>query len=142
MADSILTSTKKVLGIEEDQTEYDTDVLMHVNTVFSVLNQLGIGPDAGFVIEDASPTWDEFLGSDSRLNLVKTYIYLRVRLLFDPPTGSYHLVNSLNEQVKELEWRLNVKREGDAWVDPIPAEPDPDLVQYVPIPVNDFWNIG
>lgn len=137
---SILVGVKKVLGIEADQTEFDTDVLMHVNSVFAVLNQLGIGPTEGFVIEDDQATWDQFLGTDLRLSLVKTYTYLKVRLIFDPPTGSYHLVNSLNEQVKELEWRLNVKREGDSWTDPTPPQTDPDLVQYVPIPVNDFWN--
>lgn len=139
---SILNDVKKALGIEEENTAFDVDIIMHINSILSTLNQLGIGPNAGFAIEDATPDWTDFLGSeDLRANNVKTYTYLRVRILFDPPTGSYHLVNSMNEQIKELEWRINVKREGDSWVDPTPPEPDPDLVQYVPIPVNDFYNV-
>jgi hypothetical protein len=119
VSDSILTSTKKILGIEEDYTAYDVDILMHINSVFSTLNQLGIGPVDGFSIEDATPTWDAFLGTDLRLNSVKQYVYLRVRLLFDPPGTSY-LVDSFEKQVRELEWRLNVVREEDAWIDPDP----------------------
>jgi hypothetical protein len=125
LSDSILTSVKNVLGIEADYTTYDVDILMHINTVFSTLNQLGIGPVDGYMIEDAAPTWSDYLGSDLRLNSVKTYVYLRVRLLFDPPGGSYHLVNSLNQQVQELEWRLNVVREDVSWTPP-PADSPPE----------------
>lgn len=120
MTDSILTSTKKILGIEESYTAFDEDIMLHINSVFSILNQLGIGPENGFAIEDNSDTWDDFLGDELRLNSVKTYVYLRVRLLFDPPTTSY-LINSMNEQVKELEWRLNVQREETSWTDPNPV---------------------
>lgn len=123
MADSILTSTKKVLGLDESYTAFDADVIMHINSVFSTLNQLGIGPPNGYAIADASATWDAFLGSDLRLNSVKTYVYLRVRLLFDPPTTSY-LLQSMQEQIKELEWRLNVYREEGAWVSPFPTDPE------------------
>lgn len=119
--DSILTSTKKILGIDETYTEFDVDILMHINSVFATLNQLGIGPSIGFAIMDDTPTWDAFLGTDPRLNSVKIYMYLRVRLLFDPPSTSY-LITALNEQVRELEWRLNVYREETAWTDP---DPDP-----------------
>lgn len=115
--DSILTSTKKILGIDADYTAFDVDIIMHINTVFSVLNQLGIGPENGFVIEDATATWDTFLGADPLLNSVKTYVYLRVRLLFDPPTTSF-LLAAMKEQYQELEWRLNVKREGESWTSP------------------------
>lgn len=140
MPQSILDSTKKILGLEADNTAFDVDILMHINSVFSVLNQIGIGPDEGFAVEDSSAMWEDFLGTDPRLNDAKIYTYLRVRVLFDPPTGSYHLVNSMNAQITELEWRLNVKREGEKWVDPTPPPvTDPDNVQYVPIPVNDFW---
>jgi hypothetical protein len=114
---SILTSTKKILGIVEADENFDLDVLTHINAVFSTLNQLGIGPEDGYMIEDKTATWDAFLGSDKRLNSVKTYVYLRVRLLFDPPTTSY-LISSLQEQLKEIEWRLNVYREGTAWTNP------------------------
>lgn len=124
MAGSILTDTKKVLGIEEADTNFDVDVILHINSVFATLNQLGIGPDAGFMIEDKETTWDAYLGSDLNLNSVKTYMYLKVRLWFDPPQTSFHQ-EALDKQADELEWRLNVKREGEEWTDPdpIPALP-------------------
>jgi len=107
MNDSILTSTKKMVGIEADYTAFDLDIINHINTVFTVLTQLGVGPSLGFMIEDDTSTWSEFIGTDPRLNSVKTYVYLRVRLLFDPPTTSY-LINAMQEQINMLEWRLNV----------------------------------
>lgn len=107
MEDSILTSVKKILGIGPDDESFDLDVLTHINSVFSTLNQLGVGPAAGFMIEDAVPTWSDFLGPDPRLNSVKSYVYLKVRVLFDPPATSFG-IDALNEQAKELEWRLNV----------------------------------
>lgn len=109
MTESILDSTKKVLGIEPDYTAFDPDILMHINSVFSVLHQLGIGPSEGFVITDNGPIWSDFV-TDDRQNSVKTYVYLRVRLLFDPPTTSFHQA-ALKEQYQELEWRLNVASE-------------------------------
>ena len=121
---SILTSTKKILGIEEDYTDFDVDILMHINSVFATLNQLGIGPEQGFAIEDATPTWDAFLGTDARLNSVKTYVYLKVRLLFDPPQNSY-AIDALKQQAMELEWRINTYRESYGWTDPsgeVPAD--------------------
>jgi hypothetical protein len=140
--DSILDDMKKVLQIEPDETAFDTDLVMHINTVFSVLTQLGIGPVEGFMITDASATWASYLGGDKRLNMVKTYMYARIRLFFDPPAGSYHLTNALKEQVAELESRINMIREGDAWVDPAPPKSDPDLVELVVIPVNDLIEGG
>jgi hypothetical protein len=119
MSDSILTSTKKILGIAEDYTAFDMDVMTHINSAFSTLNQLGIGPANGFFIEDATATWSDFLLDDPRLNNVRTYIYLKVRIVFDPPGTSFHL-NAIQEQLKELEWRLNVYREETQWVPPIP----------------------
>lgn len=120
MESSILTSTKKILGIEAEYTAFDLDILTHINSVFSTLNELGIGPAEGFMIEDAEAVWEDFLGDDPRVNSVKTYVYLRVRLLFDPPTTSY-LIDALNAQVTQLEWRLNAQREAAAWVDPNPV---------------------
>lgn len=120
MNDSILTSVKKVLNLAEDYEAFDSDVIMHINGVFSTLNQLGVGPSVGFMIEDKVPTWGAFLGSDPRLNHVKTYVYLRVRLLFDPPSTGF-LTTAIEKQIKELEWRLNVQREDTEWVDPDPA---------------------
>ena len=119
MADSILTSVKKIVGITELDTSFDPDIIMHTKTVFAVLNQLGIGPNDGFVIEDTTPTWGDFLAGDNRLNMVKTYLYLRVRLLFDPPQTSFG-IESLNKQIEELEVRMSIVREEDAWIDSNP----------------------
>lgn len=116
---SILNGTKKILGIDAEYDVFDLDIITHINSVFSTLEQLGIGPDGGFMIEGDEETWDQFLGEDKRLNAVKSYTYLRVRLLFDPPTNSF-LVTSLDEQRKELEWRLNATREVDEWTLPSP----------------------
>lgn len=120
MGTSILTNTKKVLGVDEGYTAFDADILMHINSAFSTLNQIGIGPEAGFAIEDAVPTWSAFLGNDLRLNSVKLYVYLRARVIFDPPSTSFVLA-ALKEQIQELEWRLNVQRESTGWVNPNPV---------------------
>lgn len=104
--ESILTSIKKLLGITEEYTHFDADIIMHINSVFMVLNQLGVGPTAGFFIEDESTTWDEYLGDPTELQLVKTYMYMKVRMMFDPPTGG--VLNSMKEQINEFEWRLNI----------------------------------
>ena len=117
MIASILTSVKKNLGIDESYTFFDDDILLYINGVFSTLNQLGIGPDDGFAIEDDTATWDTYLADNLKLNSVKTYMYLKVRLLFDPPATSF-AIEALNNQATELEWRLNVVREETAWVDP------------------------
>lgn len=120
MYESILTGTKKNLGITEDYTAFDADIVMHINSVFSILNGVGLGPAEGFMISDKTAVWATFLGTDNRLNSVKTYVYLRVRMLFDPPTTSY-LINALEAQYKEIEWRLSIQRESTAWVDPDPV---------------------
>ena len=117
MAESILNSTKKILGFEEDVTGFDLDILTHINSAFVTLEQLGIGPAGGFAIEDATPTWDDYLAGDPKLNSVKTYVYLKVRLVFDPPSTSFHL-QAMKEQIEQIEWRLNVNRELTNWVDP------------------------
>lgn len=106
--DSILISIKKLLGISKDCTDFDTDIIIHINTTFMILNQLGVGEE-GFQIEDNSATWDEFVNLE-QLSAVKSYVHLKVKLLFDPPTNSF-LVDAINESIKELEWRLNVKAE-------------------------------
>lgn len=109
---------------------------MHINTAFSTLNQIGIGPDAGFMIEDASATWDQFLGDDPRLNSVKTYVYLKVRLIFDPPATSF-VINAIEKQIEEIEWRLHVKREGESWINPTPdPAPEPEVVI---VPSDQAW---
>jgi len=108
--ESILTSVKKVLGIGEEYEHFDVDIIMHINSTFSVLTQLGVGPKKGFSISDKETTWDEYIEDDLKLNDVKSYMYQKVRLMFDPPTMSA-LLESLNQQIKELEWRLNVAAE-------------------------------
>lgn len=118
MNNSILTTTKKALNLPEEDVAFDMDIIMHINSVFSDLNQLGVGPDLGFMIEDKSTTWDAFLGSDPRLNHVKTYVYLRVRMLFDPPQTGFH-TQAMQEQITKLEWMLNVQREETEWVNPL-----------------------
>lgn len=108
--ESILTSIKKLLGIGEDYTHFDADIIMHINSVFAVLTQLGVGPSEGFSIEDDIATWNDFLPDDPRLNTVKSYVYMKVKLLFDPPTGSTH-ADAMNRVISEFEWRLNVAAE-------------------------------
>jgi hypothetical protein len=122
METSILTSTKKILGIPDDYTVFDLDIITHINTAFSTLTQLGVGPAEGFMIEDNTAEWTDFIVDDLQYNSVKTYVYLKVRQLFDPPTTSY-LITAFNEQIRELEWRLNVHREETGWVDPNPTPP-------------------
>jgi hypothetical protein len=117
MDTSILTGTKKILGIPEDYTVFDTDIITHINSVFSTLTQLGIGPPEGFMIEDDTTMWSDYIPDDMEFNSVKSYMYLRVRLLFDPPTTSY-LIGAFEKQVSELEWRLNVHREETGWTYP------------------------
>ena len=106
--DSILTSIKKLLGITESCTDFDTDIIMHINTVLMTLNQLGVGTK-GFKIEDRNAVWSEFIKSD-KLAATKSYVYLRVKLLFDPPLNSA-IIEAIKESIKELEWRLNVRVE-------------------------------
>lgn len=105
---SILTSIKKLLGLPEEYDVFDTDIIIHINSAFSTLSQLGVGPPDGFFIEDATEQWGMFLGDDQQINSVKTYVYLKVRLLFDPPTTSF-AIDSFKKQADELEWRLNAK---------------------------------
>lgn len=105
--ESILTSIKKLLGIEEEYTQFDADIIMHINTVFLNLTQLGVGPSEGFLIEDDTAIWADFIGDSSQLQAVKTYMYLKVKLLFDPPLSS-SVTESMNRMIAELEWRLNV----------------------------------
>lgn len=116
MEDSILKSTKKILGIAADYTAFDLDVITHINAAFSTLYQLGVGPTTGFGIEDDVATWTDFIEGDiSIVNACKTYVYLRVRLLFDPPPTSFAL-QSMKEQLTEYEWRISALREEAYWV--------------------------
>ena len=106
--ESILTSVKKMLGIVEEYEHFDADLIMHINSVLSILTQLGVGPSEGFSITDKNDTWDEFLPSDSKnLESVKSYVYMKVKLIFDPPLTS-SVIEAMNRSISELEWRISV----------------------------------
>ena len=103
--ESILASVKKVLGIDEIHTAFDEDIILHINSVFAILQQMGVGPENGFSISDDSAIWSDYIQDVNQLNFVKSYIYLKVRLLFDPPVSS-GAIESINKLISELEWRL------------------------------------
>lgn len=105
--ESILISIKQLLGISENDTNFDTDVIIHINSVFSTLKQMGVGPTEKFRIIDDKPIWSDFTGEDYDYDEVKTYVYLKVKLIFDPPANS-NVINAMKEDIKELEWRLTV----------------------------------
>lgn len=106
---SILNTIKHMIGPSEDYEYFDTDLIVHINSAFNTLTQLGVGPTSGFAISDDTATWEEFI-TDDRLNAVQSYIYLKVRSYFDPPQNGT-LNAMLKEQIAELEWRLNVQAE-------------------------------
>lgn len=108
MEESILTSIKKLLGIAEEYTPFDADIIMHINSVFTTLSQLGVGPSEGFYIEDDTTEWMDFDQNINKIQAVKTYIYLKVRLLFDPSSLGSATLAAYERQIQELEWRLNV----------------------------------
>lgn len=118
MEESILTSTKKLLGINEDDETFDVDIITFINAVFADLSQLGVGPKFGYTITDKTATWDTFLGDDLNLAAVPTYMYLRVRLLFNPPDTT-SAQTAFQAQADKLEFRLNVQAEGETWVPPV-----------------------
>lgn len=105
---SILDTTKKKLGLIPDvTTEFDSDIIDCINTALNILTQFGIGPVEGFVIEGKDETWQDFLGDDNRFDLARSYVLARARIIFDPPQSSY-VLSSLQEQIKEYEYRLNM----------------------------------
>ena len=112
MYESILTSIKKLLGIPEDYEHYDADIIMHINSVFMILNQLGVGPSNGFSITDKTAVWSNFVSDNNNLEAVKSYVYMKVRLLFDPPLSSA-VMECMNRMISELEWRLNSEAESN-----------------------------
>lgn len=105
--ESILTSIKKLLGLPEDYTQFDQDIIMHINAAFMVLNQLGVGPEKCFVIEDDTSEWEDFLDDDQSIEAVKTYVFLKVRIVFDPP-ASATVMQSIKDAISEYEFRLSV----------------------------------
>lgn len=114
---SILTSVKKTLGFRKDYTEFDHDVVTHINSAFFTLNQLGIGPPGGFAIEDDEAVWTDFTHAELNVaahNALQTYLYYKVRVAFDPPETPHHL-SAMKEQITELEHRLKTERELTKW---------------------------
>jgi len=105
--ESILTSIKKLLGVTEDYKYFDADIIIGINTALSILTQLGVGDAKGFSITDDTAVWSDFLGDDTRIEMVKSYVHLKTRLLFDPPTSS-SVADAINRMISELEFRINV----------------------------------
>lgn len=130
MADSILNDTKKALGLEADYEPFDSEIILHINSVFADLNQLGVGPDQGYFITSEEDTWDELLGEDLRYNSVKTYLYLRVRMLFDPPTLGY-LVTAMEKMIEKAEWRITVAADEIKNPPPVDSQVEIDTVETV-----------
>lgn len=108
MIESILDSVKKIIGIDRRYDAFDEDLIMHINAVFMILRQMGVGPQNGFAIEDSSAVWSDYISDLALLQSVRTYIGLKVRMMFDPPTSST-LAEAINRNIAELEWRLNVQ---------------------------------
>ena len=137
---SILDTTKKALGLDADYTPFDPEIIMHINSVLADLNQLGLGPSAGFMIEDRAATWDQFLAptlppvdppvaaGDPRFNNVKSYAFLKVKMLFDPPNTGY-VLTAMEKLIEQAEWRINVARED------IVNPPPPKVL---PVPYDPF----
>ena len=115
--DSILDLTKKMIGFDSEYTAFDLDILTHINSTFFTLQQIGIGPSSGFVITDKDATWSQYVVGDD-LSAVKSYMFLKVKMLFDPPTTSF-ANEAIKNQITELEWRLNVQSEGRKELDDI-----------------------
>lgn len=110
----ILTDVKKMIGPSEIYDQFDKDLIIHINSVFTILQQLGVGPKNGFSIESGEETWNDFVDGIEESNIfqmVKSYMYLKVRMQFDPPTGS--VASAFQEQIKEYEWRLSVAPDTD-----------------------------
>lgn len=132
MDSSILNNVKKILGVTPGDTSFDLDIITHINSAFSILSDLGIGPAVGFFITDETTDWTDLgVTSTPMLNLIKTCIFLRVRKLFDPPQTSY-LQDAFDKQIREHEWRLSAMREATAWIDP-----NPPVVR--PSPGEELW---
>ena len=104
--DNILTSVKAMLGMTEDYEYFDQSLLFHINTVFSILTQMGVGPKDGFVLYNKNAQWSDFMPEGKKLEMCKTYVFLKTRLMFDPPTSSV-VLDAINRQIGELEWRIN-----------------------------------
>lgn len=111
MEENILNSIKKLLGIPEDYTAFDQDIMIHINSVFMILSELGVGPSNGYSLKDGTEKWGDFISDDENLEGIKTYVYMKVKMIFDPPLNSAVLA-SMKELISEFEWRINNEAEG------------------------------
>lgn len=126
MDDSILATIKKMLGLDVNYTPFDQDIIVLINGVFMTLHQLGIGPADGFSIEDYSSRWSEFLTNPINLRAAQEYVYMKVRMVFDPPGNSF-VMDALKQQCQELEWRMNVQAESVEDFSFVDSEDNPRL---------------
>ena len=117
---SILTSIKKMLGLTEEDTSFDVDIIMAINSALMALTQIGAGPETGFIITDKTAKWSDFIGDRIDLESIKSYVYLKTRLMFDPPSSSY-VLEAYERHLSELGWRINVQIEN--------TTPDPVVVE-------------
>lgn len=107
MQDSILMTIRKLVCGDPYADHFDTDLLVHINACFSILNQLGVGPENGFVVTDETQSWSSYIADNRTLNMVKTYVTLKVKKIFDPPLTS-SVLEAMDKEISQLEWRLNV----------------------------------
>lgn len=110
VSQSILTSTKKLLGIAADVTDFDTDVIIAINTAFNTLGQIGACPNVGFIIDDDTAVWSDYTGQMNQLAMIKSYVFLRAKMFFDPPATSFAL-DAIQKQIDEYTFRINVQGE-------------------------------
>lgn len=109
--DSILTSIKKLLGLDEDYIQFDADIIIYINSVLMTLGQLGVGPEGGYIVADKMDKWADYLGEETNIEVIKPYIYLKVRLLFDPPSSTA-MFEAMERMLKEMEYRIVTQVEG------------------------------
>ena len=107
---SILTTVKKMLGLDSDYEAFDVDIIIGINSALMTLTQVGVGPKRGFIVQDATDTWEDFLGDREDLEAIKTYVYLKTKLIFDPPTNSF-TIDAMERQAEEYLWRININAE-------------------------------
>lgn len=161
MEESILTSIKKMLGLTEEDKTFDQDVIIHINSVFTTLMQLGVGPSKGFYIEDDIAEWSDFVSDLSQLQAVKTYMFLKVKILFDPNSIGASTLAAYERQISEYEWRLNMTAEtpaiseeesfdytklknlpsinGETLIDNY-DEKDPSVIEMTESDITELWN--
>ena len=130
MDQSILNNTKKSLQLDPSYTAYDEQIILLINSAFSTLNQMGIGPVNGFAIEDATAVWSSFFGTNLKYSSVKTFVYLSVRLIFDNASMTSFVMDAMKKERDEIGWRLNVVREETEWIDPDPEPILPGSILY------------